>query len=259
MDENTPSFDNCSGTISDIHSLRTGTQAADQIIEASSSPIRVSPLAAKGSAPICNFDLAEIPKMMFRFEESAYRDYALGSPRVDHLLTLIQFNVFRALLRNTSALGFTMEWLNEDALSPFNMTNPEPIAISCPPNLRPTSLQRTILHHPWLDLFPIPAMRDNILRAGDSFDDTQLCMDLVEFWNSPSERSGLIVWGDPWDLRNWEVSEEFLSKWAWVIKGCQELFQSTNDWRMKRGEKRLFSDSSLSGRMSPRLASKSAF
>jgi hypothetical protein len=254
-----PGFETYSGTVTDIHSLGTDSQAADLSFAGGSSPIRVSGPNATGSAAICNFGLAEIQKMMFRFEESAYRDYAVGSPRVDHLLTLIQFNVFQALLRNTSALGFAMEWLNEDALSPFNMTNPEPLDISCPPSLRPTSLQRTILHHPWLDLFPIPAMRDNILRAGDSFDDTELCMDLVEFWNSPSERSGLIVWGDPWDLRNWEVSEEFLKKWAWVIKGCQELFQSTNYWRIKRGEKRLFSDASLSGPVFPGLASKSAY
>jgi hypothetical protein len=38
----------------------------------------------------------------------------LGSPRVDQLLTLIQFNVFRALVNNTFAVGFTMNWLEEE-------------------------------------------------------------------------------------------------------------------------------------------------
>jgi hypothetical protein len=249
-----PSFENCFRDITDINSLATDSQAADQSFKGASSLIRVSRPGARRSATTCNLGLAEIQEMMFRFEESAYRDYTLGSPRIDHLLTLIQFNVFRGLLKNTFTLGFTMEWLNEDALSPFNTTNPERLAISCPPSLRPTSLQRTILHHPWIDLFPIPAMRDNILRAGESFDDTQLCVDLVECWNSPSDRSGLIVWGDPWDLRNWEVSEEFLKKWTWVVRGCQELFQSTNYWRMKRGEKKLFSDASLSEPVLPRSA-----
>jgi hypothetical protein len=239
-------LESCSSTIANIHSLGTDSQAADQSLEGASSPILVSGPVARQSVTICHPSLAEIQEMMLRFEESAYRDYALGSPRADHLLTLIQFNVFRALLSNTNTLGFTLEWLHEDAISPFTTTNPERLDTSCPQSLRPTSLQRTIPHHPWLDLFPIPTMRDNILRAGDSFDDTELCMDLVEFWSSPGERSGLVVWGDPWDPRNWEVSEEFLRKWAWIIRGCQELFQSTNSWRMKRGEKKLFSDASLS-------------
>ncbi|KAE8443888.1 hypothetical protein EG329_001297 [Mollisiaceae sp. DMI_Dod_QoI] len=35
------------------------------------------------------------------------------------LLILIQFNVFRALLSNTTILGFTYQWLeDEDAISP---------------------------------------------------------------------------------------------------------------------------------------------
>jgi hypothetical protein len=195
---------------------------------------------------------ADVRKMMARFEQSAFLEYEMGSPRLDHLLTLIQFNVFRALISNTNALGFNLDWLNEDAVSPFNTSLPTPplspktssplLATSCPPNLLPTALQRTTPHHPWLDLFPIPTMRDNIFRLGEDYDDAPLCYDLVEFCHAPGERSGLIVWGDPWDPSNWEVTEEFLRKWGWVLRGCRELFVSTNYWRGRRGEKKLFPD-----------------
>lgn len=123
----------------------------------------------------------EIQRVVSQFEKWAYQDYMLGSPRVDQLLTLVQFNVFRALVSNTSAIGFTMEWLSADALSPFNTRNPDLLDIPCPASLRPTMLQRAVSHHPWIDLFPLPLMRNNILRAGESFDDTDLCMDLVDF------------------------------------------------------------------------------
>jgi hypothetical protein len=36
----------------------------------------------------------------------------------------------------------------------------------------------------------------------------------MAFWNSNDDDPGLIIWGQPWDLRNWELSEGFLRKWA---------------------------------------------
>jgi hypothetical protein len=50
-----------------------------------------------------------------------------------------------------------MDWLQEDATSPWN-TACKPINSSCPASLQPTLVQRTIVHHPWIDLFPIPRM-----------------------------------------------------------------------------------------------------
>lgn len=157
------------------------------------------------------------------------------------LLTLVHFNVFRALVSNTSSMGFTMEWLNEDAESPFNAPQPGSsiVSASCPSSLSPTDLQRTVAHHPWIDLFPFPRMRDNLLLAGDSYDEDQLCIDLVEFCHVPCEQMGLIVWGEPDDPRGWEVSESFLKRWGWVIKGCHELFAATNYRRAERGEEPL--------------------
>jgi hypothetical protein len=178
---------------------------------------------------------AGILEFMKQYELSARQAHLLGSPRVDQLLTLIQFNVFRALISNTSAMCFTMDWLQEDATSPWNSTNGT-ITSSCPASLQPTTIQRTVLHHPWIDLFPIPRMRDNMLLAGDSYDEYELCNDLVDFCDVPSDRTGLLVWSEPWDPSGWEISESFLKRWGWVVNGCAELLASTNYWRKQRGE-----------------------
>ena len=50
-------------------------------------------------------------------------------------------------------------------------------------------------------------MRDNLLRAGNSYDDLELCADLVGF--SPTTRTGLIVWREPWGLEGWGFTQLF--------------------------------------------------
>ena len=82
-------------------------------------------------------------------------------------------------------------------------------------------------------------MRDNLLRAGDDYDDIELCGDLVGYFNSPTVRTGMVIWGDPWDVDGWEVTDQFLERWGWTVRGCSNLFTSTNRWREKRGERPL--------------------
>lgn len=193
---------------------------------------------------------------IYRIITNVEHSLALCSPRLDLLLTLVQFNVFRALASNTLSLSFPFSWLSDDALSPYTISTTTSFTNStvencpvaslhppCPPALQPTLLQRTVPHHPWIDLFPFPTLRDNILlqlRDGE-LDEDELCHDLVEVCHAPSERSGLIIWGEPWDGRGWEVTEEFVGKWGRVdlLKGCGELLEATNFWRGERGEERL--------------------
>lgn len=47
---------------------------------------------------------------------------------------------------------------------------------------------------------------------------------------------GLIVWGEPHEIQNWEATPGFLAKWAWAVEGCEELVEISNRWRMRRGE-----------------------
>ncbi|KAH6983545.1 hypothetical protein BKA56DRAFT_631816 [Ilyonectria sp. MPI-CAGE-AT-0026] len=108
---------------------------------------------------------------------------------------------------------------------------------SLPLSLRPTHLQLTISHHPWIDILPFPEIRDNLLRHDEnSYCKKELCRDLRGFQAVADGCGGIIAWGDPWDSRGWEVTEAFASKWPWVVKGCHKLLESTNYWRAVRDE-----------------------
>ncbi|KAF7712304.1 Uncharacterized protein PECH_003615 [Penicillium ucsense] len=204
--------------------------------------------------------------LVHQFAEAAVRSYTLGSPTSDHLLTLAKMNVFRAFGRNITIIGWDLDYLHDDdAISPFSLQLPGPYQkqltsssttrspspssssgavdldtdySNLPVSLRPTRLQKSIPHHPWLDFFPLPKMRDNLIQAGDDWDDEALCHDIMGFWDNASlSTPALLVWGDPWDIRNWELTEAFLKKWSWIVRGCPEIMDATNSWRRKRGEK----------------------
>ena len=185
-------------------------------------------------------------RRLLRFEEWAYQQYILGLPRLDLLLTLIKFNVFRALLENNRAMGLGLEILEDEAVSTFYSDNMPGSIVEGGESgvkvlaLQPTAMQRRVEHHPWIDIFPFPRMRDNILGAGEEFDDVPLCQALIEICGPANDEAGILVWGDPWDPKSWEVSEGFAKKWGWVIAGCSELFTATNHWRARRGQRNLF-------------------
>lgn len=53
------------------------------------------------------------------------------------------------------------------------------------------------------------------------------------------ETRGLLVWGDPWRLSSWEISAGFAAKWAFLLRGCEDMVRATNVWRESRGEEPL--------------------
>lgn len=179
---------------------------------------------------------------MARLETIALRCYSMGSPRTDLLLDLFQLNFIRAIMENMRILGLKSDQFHDDAISPFNTAGPwqDDTLHKLPISLQPTMIQRSTPHHPWLDLLPIPQMRDNLILAGEFEDEMQLCLDMKGSGSKRSGRGGIIVWSDPWDPAGWEVTEAFVHSWGWVIKNCYDLANSTNRWRAKRNEKPLF-------------------
>ncbi|GKZ72797.1 diacylglycerol O-acyltransferase 2 [Aspergillus niger] len=165
----------------------------------------------------------------------ATQSYLTNSPRLEHLLSLSRLNVHRAINDNIRILGMTPAWLRpDDALSIFNnntiITNnpsflPDVDISTLPESLRPTALQRLVPHHPWLDFFPFPEMRDRLIVAATAgyLDEDELCRDLMAFWDTRNSGATLVVWGVPWDPWNWEVTEAFLAKWRWVVVGIGGL------------------------------------
>ncbi|KAE8337104.1 hypothetical protein BDV24DRAFT_154665 [Aspergillus arachidicola] len=173
---------------------------------------------------------------------NAYRSYILGDPSRDHMLSLTRANVYRAFIANIALLGLKADGLCEtNVLSPFNLAGPAPpILKSLPRSLSPTPIQRSSHHHPWVDFFPYPQIRDNLIQAQGRYDKSQFCLDILGFWDPGSPENMMLVWGEPFDPASWEVTESFVKKWGWVIRGCPEILYSTNQWRARRGDTMIF-------------------
>ena len=156
----------------------------------------------------------------------------------DHLLSLIRYNLYRAVAGNSWLLGIDPRLMHSDIISPFNLdiSTVDSLCRSLPPSLLPTALQRSVPHHPYIDLFPFPLMRDRLIQFGDILDEDALCADFAGETTDPQlgEHTGLIVWGEPWDPQSWEIAEALWKKWSSLLMGCSGLLEATNYWRRKR-------------------------
>uniref|UniRef100_A0A8H7N4A4 Uncharacterized protein n=1 Tax=Bionectria ochroleuca TaxID=29856 RepID=A0A8H7N4A4_BIOOC len=142
-----------------------------------------------------------------------YEEYTLKLPRPDSLPFLIRLNLLNAMASNARHIGISPAGLCcEEVISPFNLAGPlEPChalsLVNSPAALAPTPTQYRVLHHPWIDLIPFPALRDNLLEALDAgfMDDDDLCFDLVDMGGVETDivtRPAMIVWGLPGILRS---------------------------------------------------------
>jgi hypothetical protein len=117
-----------------------------------------------------------------------------------------------------------------------------------PPDFQPTALQRTVPHHPVLDIMPWASVRDNLLtvlstvinvqsssiRDGHKislpFSFHQLIVDVQDI-DGPAE--GMHVFGDPFVADNWEIGQKMLERWWWAFD--DRVIRQSNRWRRKRG------------------------
>ncbi|KAL4878187.1 hypothetical protein BJY04DRAFT_221335 [Aspergillus karnatakaensis] len=168
--------------------------------------------------------------------------------RPSDLPGVTRLNALNALIQNAGALHIPIELLNsDDGISLFNMPGPGAVPPmrgtdeQLPLHIRPTALQRSVTHHPWLDILPFPGVRDRILLGLQArvLDEDQICVefscDLLSL--EKDDTSSLLIWGAPWDARAWEFSAKLLERWAGLLSACPEIIQSTNYWRGQRGER----------------------
>jgi hypothetical protein len=190
----------------------------------------------------------------------------------DHLLHLVQYNVFRAFVSNKQTLNLLLTGETDRRTSPTTcpISGPYhddtcvfPLNPNIPVALTPTLYQRAHPHPIWINLLPFPRMRDNLIRRQGRFDHWELLTDLIgEFLGGnqfprrqglpltidltdpePQDedvittgRKGLIDWGEPYNVQSWEATPGFFAKWAWAVEGCDDLLESSNRWRSIRGE-----------------------
>ncbi|KAL6918173.1 hypothetical protein ACHAPO_000020 [Fusarium lateritium] len=159
----------------------------------------------------------------------------------DHLITLLQYNALRALAVNRSLISgilYTPLECDQEIIHviPYP-SNPEFV----PAALLPTILQQTVPHGDWIDMFPSPEGRDNLIRAMGTFDEDDLWADCIGglyegYPDDEMEKRGMIAWSPPWDISGWEMSQGFVEKWGWLFKGVSGPMEATNRWRLERGE-----------------------
>ncbi|KFY07444.1 hypothetical protein V492_07138 [Pseudogymnoascus sp. VKM F-4246] len=169
----------------------------------------------------------------------------------DHLITLLQFNALRALAVNRTLIsGILVTPLdcNEEVIHVISYPKKPG---SLPSALLPTILQQTVPHSDWIDMFPYPEGRDSLILAAGSFDEDDLWADCIGglyegYPDDEMERRGMIAWSPPWDISGWEMSEGFLRKWGWILKGLPGPLAATNRWRVERGEEPLVYEECMS-------------
>lgn len=160
----------------------------------------------------------------------------------DHLLPLLEYNVYRASITNLLIMGH-VHLIHETCGFRGSVTIfPNPYqGVGIPPTLERTALQQSTPYPDWVDLIPSPQMRDNAIRTQHLFTNKELAADLLTGMMGQEDRKdpGMLVWSDPWDPSGWELTERFVKKWGFLVQGCYDLVRSTNYWRKIRGERPL--------------------
>jgi hypothetical protein len=163
----------------------------------------------------------------------------------DHLIRLIQFNMLRACLINYHICApFLAEKAHDCTNGSLSVCQGLDYPDEVPSTLWPTAMQRTVPHAGWIEIFPHPTWRNNFIQAAGTYEESDLCDDLYGglFTGAPDsdcERRGIVVWSPAWSFEGWELSEGFVRKWGWSLRGCEDLLEATNRWRALRGEKRI--------------------
>ncbi|KAJ5301800.1 hypothetical protein N7508_006663 [Penicillium antarcticum] len=187
--------------------------------------------------PFSQNDLEKRYKQISDIRRIALQSMAQKTISPSAVLCVPQYNILRAMFANAKIMGLTMELLNEDIASQFNIVGQSTFHL--PASLLPSESQKQIVHHPWVDIIPILSLREALLIREDICEEDEFCGDLYGICASTNE-VGLRVWGDAWNPRAYEASEYLLRKWNWIAEECPDLVRSTNYWRRKRGEKTLF-------------------
>ncbi|KAL8856749.1 MAG: hypothetical protein Q9178_006707 [Gyalolechia marmorata] len=119
------------------------------------------------------------------------------------------------------------------------------------PDLRPSSEQITVNHHPYIDILPFPTLRKNLIIHQEEIDEDGFFHDMLTgmvCWGGAGigrkdrqESTGYASTGTPWDVRSWEARVWFLKKY-WTLLGGEdgELVRQSEWWRNMRGDDTLY-------------------
>lgn len=115
------------------------------------------------------------------------------------------WSIYAALTSHGSLLGTTCYDCVQDGKSSLQF-------LHLPESLRPTPLQLLTPHRRWIDRFPFPRMRDNMILLSGLIDLEQFCGDLFGCASFTLRKSC-----PTWDPRSWIIGSEFSSKWGYLL------------------------------------------
>lgn len=168
---------------------------------------------------------------------SPLADYAVNDPSLSVICAKIN------LLNNLIGPGFlgTFDIWDPSALSPICLG--AAIRQPCPANFQPTQLQRSVQHHPIIDVFPWPLFRDRFLyimslprELRPRIVQSEMPAATVEVMMAAKDAAeGIRIWGsNAFAAENWEVGQTFFSKFWWAIDAS--IVRDSNRHRAQRGE-----------------------
>ncbi|KAL6242932.1 hypothetical protein RBB50_010032 [Rhinocladiella similis] len=120
------------------------------------------------------------------------------------VLTTTPASVYAALFHNGAIMGLTCSITFASKSKPFGEEIPN--------SLRPTPLQLTTIHPQWIDRFPFPKMRDNMITLLSIIDEEEFLGDL--FCLTSFTVDGRLA---SWDPSAWKIGNEFSAKWGYLF------------------------------------------
>jgi len=158
---------------------------------------------SSGSQDSANEQGQRCPLQLTRCPEG-YEVHAPTSSGKELVTGQVTATVYGALYQNGALMGLLC--------SVSTLAKSTPMGPEIPESLRPTYLQLTIPHQPWIDRSPFPRMRDNMITLLSTIDEEDFLADLFCLTSFTIES------GAPsWDPRAWKVGEEFSAKWSYLF------------------------------------------
>lgn len=172
--------------------IETPRRPHQSVTTSSQSPI--SPQDRSVAALERGSPLANIATVQFTPEKSA----------THHFFSEIPPTVFAALWDNGAILGLACSTVIPERSRLAGSEVPE--------SLQPTPLQLTTVHPIWIDRFPFPKMRDNLITMSGFVDEEDFLRDLfsMESFSIHQGKAG-------WDPSGWTMGEAFGKKWGYLF------------------------------------------
>jgi hypothetical protein len=161
------------------------------------SRLLVNPSATEKAVKVVAWKMAPAQKRLFR------SNISMDS----YFLTWPGWAFYAALTKHGDVLGLTCSECVIDAVSSYHHS------LYIPPALKPTPLQQVTPHQRWIDRFPFPRFRDNMILLSEWIILDDFVHDLflsAAFTLKPA--------GISWEPESWVVGREFASKWGYLFK-----------------------------------------